>query len=175
MDCRTAGDRGWRDVRAGRGPRECLAVDRVGVGRALARGLGGRQGFVGVPAERSSRPRCSPGQVPDGEAARICALRQRTGWSPRRLANEPGVDRPHSTVHRVLQRAGCSRRPAPERPAVIRYEWPCPGNLLHMDVKKFGKFTQPGHRTTSDRTVRSRRVGWEYVHSIVDDCSRIAY
>jgi len=75
----------------------------------------------------------------------------------------------------VLQRAGCSRRPAPERPAVIRYEWPCPGNLLHMDVKKFGKFTQPGHRTTSDRTVRSRRVGWEYVHSIVDDCSRIAY
>jgi len=44
-----------------------------------------------------------------------------------------------------------------------------------MDVKKFGKFTQPGHRSTGDRTQHSRRVGWEYVHSIVDDCSRLAY
>jgi len=44
-----------------------------------------------------------------------------------------------------------------------------------MDVKKFGKFTAPGHAITGDRTVRSRRVGWEYVHSIVDDCSRLAY
>lgn len=105
----------------------------------------------------------------------ICELRERTGWSPRRLADEPGVDRPHSTVHQVLHRGGCSRRPAPDRPAVVRYEWPCPGQLLHMDVKKFGKFTDPGHRTTGDRTVRSRRVGWEYVHSIVDDCSRLAY
>ena len=44
-----------------------------------------------------------------------------------------------------------------------------------MDVKKFGKFTEPGHAVTGDRTRRSRRVGWEYCHSIVDDCSRIAY
>jgi len=78
-------------------------------------------------------------------------------------------------VHQVLRRGGCSRRPAPERPAVVRYEWPCPGNLLHMDVKKFGKFTEPGHAVTANRTKRSRRVGWEYCHSIVDDCSRLAY
>jgi transposase InsO family protein len=44
-----------------------------------------------------------------------------------------------------------------------------------MDVKKFGKFTEPGHALTGDRTRRSRRVGWEYMHSIVDDCSRLAY
>jgi len=44
-----------------------------------------------------------------------------------------------------------------------------------MDVKKFGKFTEPGHKVTGDRTRRSRRVGWEYCHSIVDDCSRPAY
>jgi transposase InsO family protein len=125
--------------------------------------------------ERSSRPHTSPGRVPAGEEARICELRERTGWSPRRLADEPAITRSHSTVHRVLQRAGCSRRPAPERPAVIRYEWPCPGQLLHMDVKKFGKFTEPGHAATGDRTRRSRRVGWEYCHSIVDDCSRLAY
>jgi len=113
--------------------------------------------------------------VPVEEAARVCELRERTGWSPRRLADEPEIRRPHSTVHRVLQRAGCSRRPRPERPAVVRYQWPCPGQLLHMDTKKLGKFEQPGHKLTGDRARRSRRVGWEYVHSIIDDCSRLAY
>ena len=44
-----------------------------------------------------------------------------------------------------------------------------------MDVKRFGRFQAPGHAVTGDRTRRSRRVGWEYVHSIVDDCSRLAY
>jgi transposase InsO family protein len=87
----------------------------------------------------------------------------------------PEVGRPHSTVHQVLRRAGCSRRVPAERPPVIRYQWPCPGNLLHMDVKKFGRFDAPGHAVTGDRTQRSRRVGWEYCHSIVDDCSRLAY
>jgi transposase InsO family protein len=44
-----------------------------------------------------------------------------------------------------------------------------------MDVKKLGRFEEPGHAVTGDRRRRSRRVGWEYVHSIVDDCSRLAY
>jgi transposase InsO family protein len=125
--------------------------------------------------ERSSRPRCSPRRVPAREEARICELRKQTGWSPRRLADEPEIGRSHSTVHRVLQRAGHSRLPRPERPAVVRYLWPCPGQLLHMDTKKLGRFEQPGHKLTGDRTRRSRRAGWEYVHSIVDDCSRLAY
>jgi transposase InsO family protein len=125
--------------------------------------------------DRLSRPRTSPRRVPAAEAARICELRERTGWSPRRLVAEPEIARSHSTVHRVLQRAGMSRRPAPERPAVVRYEWPCPGQLLHMDTKRFGRFEQPGHAVTGDRTVRSRRAGWEFVHSVVDDCSRLAY
>ena len=123
--------------------------------------------------DRSSRPHHSPGRVPAEEEARICELRRRTGWSPRTIAVEVG--RPHSTVHQVLRRGGCSRREPTERPPVIRYEWPCPGNLLHMDVKRFGRFQTPGHALTGDRTRRSRRVGWEYVHSIVDDCSRLAY
>jgi transposase InsO family protein len=62
-----------------------------------------------------------------------------------------------------------------QQPPVIRYEWPCPGQLLHMDTKQFGRFQTPGHALTGDRTKRSRRVGWEYCHSIVDDCSRLAY
>lgn len=125
--------------------------------------------------DRPSRPRRSPNQVPAEEAERICERRRRTGWSPRRLADEPDISRPHSTIHQVLRRGGCSRRPRPERPAVVRYEWPCPGNLLHMDVKKLGRFQAPGHALTGDRTERSRGAGWEYVHSIVDDCSRLAY
>jgi transposase len=106
--------------------------------------------------ERSSRPHRSPGRVPVEEEARICELRQRTGWSPRRLAVEVG--RPHSTVHAVLRRGGCSRRPSPERPAVIRYEWPCPGGLLHMDTKRFGLLRDARTRHL-DLPVGGRRVG----------------
>jgi transposase InsO family protein len=123
--------------------------------------------------DRRSTPRTSPKRVPAEEERRICELRERTGWSPRRLALEVG--RPHSTVHQVLRRGGCSRRPRPERPAVVRYQWPCPGNLLHMDVKKLGRFEQPGHALTAERGRRSRGAGWEYIHSIIDDCSRLAY
>ncbi len=75
----------------------------------------------------------------------------------------------------MLRCAGCSRRPGPERPAAVRYEWPCPESLLHTDTKKLGCFEAPGHALTADRTRRSRGAGWEYVHSIVDDCTRLAY
>ena len=57
----------------------------------------------------------------------------------------------------------------------MRYEWPCPGQLLHVDIKKFGRFSAPGHALTGDRSKRSRRAGWDYAHSLVDDCSRLAY
>ncbi len=109
--------------------------------------------------ERSSRPHRSPTRVPAAEEQRICELRRRTGWSPRTIAVEVG--RSQSTVHQVLRRGGCSRPEPAARPPVIRYEWPCPGQLLHMDTKRFGKFTEPGHAVTGDRTQRSRRVGWE--------------
>lgn len=58
---------------------------------------------------------------------------------------------------------------------MVRYEWPRPGDLLHMDVKKPGRFEAPGHALTGDRRRRSRRIGWEYVHWVADDCSRLAY
>ena len=117
--------------------------------RAGVAGVSGRA----LRAARTAHRR----RVPAEEAQRICALRERTGWSPRRLADEPEIARSHSTVHRVLQRAGVSRRPRPERPAVVRYLWPCPGQLLHMDTKKLGKFTEPGH--ASPATARGARGG----------------
>ena len=104
---------------------------------------------------------------------RICEVRQRTGWGPRLIATE--VEIPHATVHRALRRRGQSRRPRAPREAVCRYEWPCPGNLLHMDTKRHARFERPGHAVTGDRTTNSRGAGWEYVHTIEDDCSRLAY
>ena len=70
--------------------------------------------------DRPSRPHRSPAQVPAEEAARICERRAHTGWSPRRLACEPDIAWSHSTIHQVLRRGGCSRRPRPEAPAVVR-------------------------------------------------------
>jgi transposase InsO family protein len=123
--------------------------------------------------DRSSRPRRSPTILSAAEHDRICEVRAHTGWGPRLIAGVVG--RPHSTVHAALRRRGCSRRPRAPREAVVRYEWPCPGQLLHVDIKKFGRFHVPGHAVTGDRRQRSRRVGWDYVHSMVDDCSRLAY
>jgi transposase InsO family protein len=93
------------------------------------------------------------------------------------IAGVTGV--PHQTVWKVLQRAGCSRRPKPARAAANRYEWPCPGDLLHMDTSRYVRFTRPGHAVTGDRTSthaeKRQRVGHEYAHAIIDDHTRLAY
>lgn len=123
--------------------------------------------------DRSSRPQRSPNELAADEQERICEVRHHTGWGPRLIAGVLG--RAHSTVHRTLQRGGCSRVPKPPREEALRYEWPCPGDLLHMDTKRYARFEVPGHALTGDRSVRSRGAGWEYSHSIVDDHSRLAY
>ena len=68
--------------------------------------------------DRSSRPRRSPRLLCEADHDRVCEVRRRTGWGPRLIATE--VELPHSTVHRALRRRGCSRRPRPERGAVVR-------------------------------------------------------
>jgi hypothetical protein len=80
-------------------------------------------------------------------------------------------------VWKVLRRAGISRPPKRLRDPANRYEWPCPGDLLHMDVSEYARFQRPGHRLTGDRSSqdRQRRDGVDYVHAIVDDHSRLAY
>jgi transposase InsO family protein len=127
--------------------------------------------------DRSSRPRTSPRMLSESEQQRICAARKRTGWGPRLIAALVG--HPHSTVHAALRRNGCSRRPAAERGPVVRFEWPCPGDLLQMDTKRFARFSSPGHAVTGDRTrsgvERRERVGYELAHSVIDDHSRLAY
>src|SRR5256714_14349651 len=85
------------------------------------------------------------------------------------------VRRARWTIWKVLRRHGLSRLPRPQLPPPRRYEWSRPGALLHIDVKKLARFERPGHRVTGDRQARSRRVGYDYLHVVVDDNSRYAY
>jgi transposase InsO family protein len=88
----------------------------------------------------------------------------------------------HSTVWKVLRRAGISRAARPAKGPANSYEWPCPGDLLHMDVSRYARFERPGHAVTGNRSQRNRswmkaetRVGYDFGHAIVDDHSRLAY
>jgi transposase InsO family protein len=127
--------------------------------------------------DRSSRPFRMPRLLPGEEQARICAVRRRSGWGPRLIAGETG--HAHATVWRALRRAGISRPERQPREQPRRYEWPCPGDLLHLDSKRFARFSRPGHAVTGDRHVtgaeKRMHVGHEWVHSLVDDHSRYAY
>jgi transposase InsO family protein len=125
--------------------------------------------------DRSSRPAHSPRQLAPELAEAICRCRRQTGWGPRLVAGATGFA--HSTVWKVLRRAGLSRPPRPAREPANRYEWPCPGDLLHMDTSEYARFQRPGHRLTGDRRSQDRRHrdGVDFVHAIVDDHSRLAY
>jgi transposase InsO family protein len=123
----------------------------------------------------SSRPRRCPRQTPRELELRVCRARERTGWGPRLLVAETGVA--HSTISAILKRHGCSRQPRSAPTATVRYEWPCPGDLLHMDVKRYPRFRRPGHAVTGDRRhkLRANPLGHDFFHAIVDDHSRLAY
>lgn len=125
-------------------------------------------------ADRSSAPHRVPGRTPAETEALIEQLR-RLRWTSTRIAAE--LDLATSTVCAVLKRLGLnrlSRLEPPEPPN--RYCRRHPGELIHVDVKKLGRFNKPGHRVTGRGPGHhSRRVGWEAVHVCVDDTSRLAY
>ena len=131
----------------------------------------GQAGMV----DRSSRPHRLRSPIPEETADRIIALRRRR-WTGSHIAMETGVS--PATVSRVLKRAGLSKLKNldPAEPA-RRYERDHPGELIHLDIKKLGRFDRVGHRITGDRTGQSnsRGVGWEHVHVCVDDASRVAF
>ena len=125
--------------------------------------------------DRSSRPARMPGATSPALVERIIVLR-RQRWTGKHIAQEVGVS--PATVSRVLKRAGLSRLKDldPAEP-VRRYERQHPGELIHIDIKKLGRFERVGHRITGDRAGQSnsRGVGWEFVHVCIDDASRIAF
>jgi transposase InsO family protein len=132
-----------------------------------------REGGVARLEDGSSRPGQPPHQTPADTVAQIRALRERY-WIPAwRISRAVGV--PRSTVGAWLRRLGLQRRPAPQPGAVQRYEWPRPGDLIHLDIKPLGRFRQVGHRIHGNPGQASPGAGWEYAHVAVDDHSRLAY
>ncbi len=137
-------------------------------GRHRAEGLAGLQ-------DRRSRPHRLHRPTPPEVIERIESLR-RQRMPGKEIAATVGVS--PATVSRVLKRLGLNKLSAlePAEPP-RRYQREHAGEMIHIDIKKLGKFNQIGHRITGDRTGQSnsRGVGWEYLHVCIDDASRVAF
>lgn len=145
-------------------------------------------------ADRSSRPRTCPSKTPLALVRRIVALRWRKRLGPLQIAGRLGV--PASTVHAVLVRCRINRLTYIDRVTgepLRRYEHPYPGSMIHVDVTKFGNIPDGGghrfvgrqqgslnsrataHRTGERGKDYRPRIGTAYVHTVIDDHSRVAY
>ena len=144
-----------------------LAAAAGGCSRATAYRLWQRycQGGWAALRDRRSTPHRQPRKLCAEAEQAILAARLRSAYGPVRLAGL--VPHPPSTIGKVLRRHGCSRLPRPEGAArcARRYERERPGELLHVDTKKLGRFWEPG----------KRRLGWQHLHVAIDDHSRLAY
>ena len=146
----------------------CARTVRKWVARYRSEGLAGL-------ADRSSRPHRLHRPTPAAIVEKVEALR-RQRFTGKQIAVEVGVS--PATVSRILRRLGLNRIAAlePAEP-VRRYERERPGELIHIDIKKLGRFDHVGHRITGDRRgqSKSRGIGWEFVHVCIDDASRLAF
>jgi transposase InsO family protein len=123
--------------------------------------------------DRSSRPHSLPSQTAPATCTVVEALR-RQRHTGKQIAAETGVS--PATVSRILRRLGLNRiRDLEPAEPTRRYERATPGEMIHIDIKKLGRFDKTGHRITGDRQIKSRGVGWEFVHVCIDDHSRIAF
>jgi len=148
-----------------------------------------QQGPAGM-ADRSSRPRTSPHRTPARVERRIVKLRVSQRLGPARIAFRLGLN--PSTVHQVLTRYGCPPLAHLDRATgqpVRRYERAAPGELVHVDIKKLGNIPDGGGwravgqaqgERNARATTRARRnckpvIGYSYLHTAIDDYSRLAY
>ena len=145
-------------------------------------------------ADRSSRPHRCPNQTRPPVVRKIVHLRRKRGWGPARIGHRLGMH--PSTVNRVLRREGlpplneldlATRREL--RGRVVRYERSRPGELVHVDIKKVGKIPTGGGHWAHGRQLGARNSrlstpvrkgnhpvsGYGYVHTAIDDHSRLAY
>jgi transposase InsO family protein len=146
------------------------------------------QGAAGM-ADRSSRPHTSPSRTPQRLERRIVGLRVARRLGPARIAFRLGLN--PSTVHAVLARYGCPPLAHLDRASgapVRRYERARPGELVHVDVKKLGNIPDGGgwrtvgmaqclknrRATTSLRKNYRPVIGYSYLHTALDDHSRLA-
>ena len=131
------------------------------------------EGMTGL-RDRSSRPLRMPRATPSDWQAQVVSLRREHRMASAAISRQLRL--PRSTVCRILQRAGIPRLrdldpPEPDN----RYERARPGELVHVDIKKLGKFARAGKRFTGVQRRATQRYGWEYVHVCIDDATRIAY
>jgi transposase InsO family protein len=166
------------------------ACDAAGVSRATGHKWVKRYLDEGVDGllDRSSRPHHTPHALHADRVRKVLNARRRDKTGPHQLAAKLGL--PRSTVYAVLRRHGVSRLTDLDRPTAkpIRYVRERPGELVHVDVKKFGSIpagggwrgNPSGHHTLQTRRNRAAanrkgRASYEFVHSMVDDCTRVAY
>lgn len=131
----------------------------------------GRAGLM----DRSSRPKRLYRPTPIAIVEQVEGLR-RQRFTGKQIAAELAIS--PATVSRILRRLGLNRmRDLEPIEPVRRYERAHPGEMIHIDIKKLGRFDKIGHRITGDRTGQSnsRGVGWEFVHVCIDDHSRVAF
>ena len=157
------------------------AAERFQVSSTTAARWAGRyrqHGAAGM-ADRSSRPHRSPRRTPTRLERRILKVRVIRRWGPARIGFLLGVH--PSTVYRVLSRYGMARLTWLDRPTgrvIRRYEHTAPGDLVHLDVKKLGRIPDGGGWHIHGRAARpgrKRGQGYSYLHTAVDDFSRLAY
>jgi transposase InsO family protein len=155
------------------------AAESLGVSRATAYKWLGRyrsEGPAGL-ADRSSRPRRCPHALSASQVRRVLAARRRRRQGPHRLGYHLGM--PRSTIYGVLARHGMSRLAHTDRTsgAVVRYQREHPGELVHLDVKKLGRIPDGGGHRVHGRAkaARGRGIGYDYVHTAIDDRSRVAF
>jgi transposase InsO family protein len=154
------------------------AAEALGVSRATASKWLGRyraHGPAGL-ADRPSRPHRCPHALTAAQVRRVLAARRRHRQGPHRLAFRLGMAR--STIYGVLRRHGQSRLADTDRASgvVVRYQREHPGELVHLDVKKLGRIPDGGgHRVHGRAPRRQRGIGYDYIHSAVDDRSRVAF
>lgn len=155
----------------------CEAAAAAGISRKTANKWMARYATEGRDGlrDRSSMARRRPHALPEEWQDMVAFLRS-FRQPARCIASQLGL--PRSTVSAVLARRGLGSRASLQPPvAPCRYERRHAGELLHLDVKKLGRFRKPGHRVTGVRggPNRSLEAGWEFVHVAIDDFSRIAY
>ena len=165
--------------RIARGRPAAHVAGEMGVSRATAYKWWHRyvqEGAAGL-LDRSSRPLRSPRRTPARVERQIEALRRRTKLGPIRIGVRLHV--PASTVHRVLVRQQLNRLSWMDRPTgrvIRRYEHEHPGDMVHVDVKKLGRIPPGGGWRIHGRLGHEHTgVGYDYIHSAVDDHSRLAY
>jgi transposase InsO family protein len=170
-------EREWTLTKAAEAAEVSVRCARKWVGRYRVEG---ERGLL----DRSSAPHRQPTRTDEQRVAAIAALRRLRFTGPE-IAEVLGMAL--STVSGILCRIGMGKLGRLGLEPVERYERARPGELIHIDVKKLGRITVPGHRVTGNRrqgarrttyTLDGRRVGdagWEYVHIAIDDCTRLAY